>query len=281
MKAAGRTSEAATGMRLDAWIEAETATAVRLLGARGRRIHAGVHQARKAMRRARAALMLARPALGAGAELVERELRRANRSLAALRDAHALVTTLDRLALKAHTHEETLLLRRARRIAAAARAAAARDPASQAALADARAILAVLVPALAGLPWDAVTAAQLVDALAGTQHRVARLRARAVRSQDDEAWHRWRRWMRRQSQQRRACAAVGVEVPDSGFDKSLAEQLGVMQDLSLLIAHCGRGSLFAKPDRGRLRRFARRRLRRQRERIASVGEPGRAGVGDA
>lgn len=265
-------ADTATGAHLRAWVETELTAAIHQLGARGGRIHAGVHQARKAIRRARAALLLAGPVLGAGAGLVERELRRVNHSLSALRDAHALVGTLERLALKSRDHDETLLLRRAHRIAAAARAAAARDPVHLAAVVEARACLAVLVPALAGLPWDAVTAARLVDVLADTQHRVARLRARAVHGQDDEAWHRWRRWMRRQSQQRRACAAVGVEVPDTGFDKSLAEQLGVMQDLSLLIAHCRGDSLFAKPDRGQLRRFAERALQRQRKRLASVAE---------
>lgn len=269
---APKRDETATGARLHAWVEAELVAAIRQLGARGGRIHAGVHQARKGMRRARAALMLAGPMLGVGAGLLERELRQTNRSLSALRDAHALVGTLERLALKSRDHEQTLLLRRAHRVAASVRAAAARDPAHQAAVADARAYLRVLASALAGLPWDAMTAAQLVDALADTQRRVARLRARAVVGQDDEAWHRWRRWMRRQSQQRRACAAVGVEVPNTGFDKSLAEQLGVMQDLSLLIGHCRRESMFPKPDRGALRRFAERALGRQRERLASVAE---------
>lgn len=259
-----------TGMRLRGWVEAEVGAAVTALSARGGRIHAGVHHARKAIRRVRAALMLAGPALGPGTGMLDRALRDANRALSDLRDAHALVTTLQRLALKSHDHGDTQVLRRATRQAAAARAHAAREPAHQAAVSEARAVLAVVAAALQGLPWDQVAAAALVDALAQTQGQVARLRAKAVASGDDEAWHRWRRWMRRQSQQRRACAAVGVEVPDTGFDKSLAEQLGVMQDLGLLTGHCGRGSIFAKPDRKHLQRFAQRHLQRQRKRIASV-----------
>jgi hypothetical protein len=135
-------------------------------------------------------------------------------------------------------------------------------------------MLALAPPALAGLQWQQVGAARLVDALAQTQRRVARLRRKASRSQDDDAWHRWRRGMRRQSQQRRACRTLGVAVPGSGFDKSLAEQLGVLQDLCLLIGACGRDSIFDEPDRRRLCRFALRELKKQRKRIASVATGG-------
>ena len=263
-------AEDRTGERLHAWVVEQIGIATNRLSVQGGRIHEGVRQARKAIRRARAALLLAGPGLGASAAALGRELRRTNRALSALRDAHALVDVIERLALKSHSHADTQALRRARRTAALARAAATRDPAHRTAIAEASEMLALTPPALAGLPWEQVGAALLVDALARTQRRVARLRRRASCSQDDDAWHRWRRGMRRQSQQRRACRALGVAVPDSGFDKSLAEQLGVLQDLSLLIGACGRGSIFAEPDRRRLRRFARRALKKQRKRIASV-----------
>lgn len=263
----------AVGDRLAGWVRTEVALASKSLSAAGGRIHAGVHQARKSIRRTRAALMLAEAALGAGATIIGRELRHVNAALSALRDAHALVATLDRLAAKAAASGDALVLRRARRVAAARRAALARGQQHTATIRDARAALAMLGAGLSGLPWDRLTHAALVEALAATQHRIAVLREKAARSDRDEDWHRWRRWMRRQSQQRRACAAAGVDVPDTGFDKSLTEQLGAMQDLSLLIGHCGRGSIFVKPDRLLLRRYARRKLDRQRERIASVTQP--------
>lgn len=271
--AASSAFDDATGTRLLGWVHAELSAASAALAARGGRIHGGVHQARKSIRRTRAALMLAEPALGVGAAILGRELRRVNDTLSALRDAHAMVSTLDRLAAKAGDPADALALRRARRIAAAHRAGVAREEEQLAVVRDARAILTMLGAALSGLPWERLTAATLVTSLAATQQRVAVLRDRAARSDRTEDWHRWRRWMRRQSQQRRACAAVGVEVPDTGFDKSLAEQLGAMQDLSLLMEHCGRGSIFSKPDRVRLRRYARRKLARQRERIVSVTHP--------
>ena len=271
--AASSAFDDATGTRLLAWMHAEVSTASAALAARGGRIHAGVHQARKSIRRTRAALMLAEPALGVGAVILGRELRRVTDTMSELRDAHALVATLDRLAAKAGEPADALALRRARRIAAAHRAGAAREEGQLVVVRDARATLTMLNAALSGLPWERLTAATLVESLAATQQRVAALRDRAAHSDRAEDWHRWRRWMRRQSQQRRACAAVGVEVPDTGFDKSLTEQLGAMQDLSLLMEHCRRGSIFSKPDRVRLRRYAGRKLARQRKRIASVTCP--------
>lgn len=279
--AGGASTGEDVGRRLQALVEAELATAAKALRARGGRIHAGVHEARKAMRRARSALRLAGTAMGAGTQIIERELRKANKSLGRLRDAHALVETIDRLGHKLAEGEEGALLRRAGRIAAAQRAVAARDRALLDELAVAREALGVLQAALAGLPWERVTASLLLDALEGTGHEVEH-RARLARaSMRDADWHRWRRWMRRQSQQRRALVALGVDVQDTPFDKSLAEQLGVMQDLDLLISHCGPGSIFAKPDRKALRRIARKRLVRQRERIASVTGPEDPSVQDA
>lgn len=258
------------GDALHAFAEAQLAAALHGLAARGPRLHAGVHQARKSIRRSRAVLRLVGTDLGAGTAWVERELRRANRRLAMLRDAHALVETLDRLLHRSSAQAHALKLRRARRIAATRRAALARDPERLRERDDVHAAVAMLRAALAGLAWHRVTQATLVLGLADSEARAERERARAVASGDDEDWHRWRRWMRRLSQQHRACRAAGIELDDSRFDKSLAGQLGVLQDLSLLLEHCTRGSPFAKPDRRVLKAFARARLSRQRERIASV-----------
>ena len=55
------------------------------------------------------------------------------------------------------------------------------------------------------------------------------------------------------------------------FDQSLTEQLGVMQDLTLLLEHCGADSPFSRDDAATLHEFARRALSRQRRRVVSVG----------
>ncbi|WP_394541506.1 hypothetical protein [Lysobacter enzymogenes] len=66
------------------------------------------------MRRARATLALGANGLGPGAALVDRELRALNRDLSPLRDAHALVETLDRLLRGELAPQARTLLARAR-----------------------------------------------------------------------------------------------------------------------------------------------------------------------
>jgi CHAD domain-containing protein len=265
-------SAADLGSALRGYVSAELEAAVAGLHATaGHHVHAGVHRARKGMRRARAALALGDPVLGPGAILLERELRRVNRSLSELRDAQALVEVLDRLAAKARDEPTLRVLRRALRKGKADRAAMARRPELAAELAQARAMLATLRAALAGLPWDGISPAQLAEALARSSQRIDSAREKVRDDGGMEDWHRWRRRMRRLSQQHRACVAAGLEeLGASLFDKSLAEQLGVMQDLRLLLEHCGSESPFAQSDREALKRFAKTAWSRQRDRIASV-----------
>lgn len=258
------------GPALRVYIDAELAAAIQMLAAHGGRIHSGVHLARKAMRRSRAALALA-GGLGPGATLIDRQLRRLTRGLSALRDAHALVETLDRLRARSHDDDIRRRLARARRIAAQTRAALAHEPDVARNIRDTRAVLVTLRAALAGLPWEEIAASMLDEALAATSRDVASARDRVRKRGRDVDWHRWRRRMRRLSQQCRACTAAGIEANPSMFDKSLAEQLGVMQDLSLLLEHCGPDSAFSREDAAALGRFAQTALSRQRKRVASVG----------
>jgi hypothetical protein len=253
---------------------AELAAAIRALAAHGGRIHAGVHLSRKAMRRTRATLRLGGD-LGPGARLIDRKLRRLNRGLSALRDAHALVETLDRLVGRPHRDEVQLCLRRARRTAAQRRAGLTHQAEVLHRVAESRALLVTLRAALIGLPWDGISMTMLEEALSATTRDGAAARDRACTRGGDRDWHRWRRRMRRLSQQHRACVAAGVEVATTMFDKSLTEQLGVMQDLTLLLEHCGANSPFSKEDAATLRDFAKRALSRQRRRVVSVApDPG-------
>lgn len=260
----------APGESLGDYARDELDAAIARLGWRGGRLHAGVHQARKALRRVRATLALGADTLGPGAALVDRELRRINDGLSSLRDAQALVETLDRQLAIGHATATMRLLRRARRLAAASRVTAARadDPG----LAGRRAMLQVLRAALVALPWAAVPASQLRAGLADSQSRLDRARARALTTGRDSHWHRWRRRARRLSQLRRALHASGLDaqVPldAASLDKPTTQRLGVAQDLSLLLEHCGRGSVFGKPDRRALRHYAEPELARLRRRIA-------------
>ena len=264
------TSGSGPGIALRDYGLAELTTAIEALATRGSRLHAGIHQARKAIRRTRAMLAMGGPALGAGAELIDRHLRRVNRRLSPLRDLHALVQTLDRLGIKARGESTRMALDRARRIATRRRAALSRKPEFARALQEAQPVLVTLRAALQGLPWESLATSMVTEAMTSAAHKAEAARQRACAHGDAEDWHRWRRRMRRISQQHRAVIAVGLAAPASRFDKNLTQQLGVMQDLSLLVAHCDKDSPFPKPTRLALRCFAERTLARQRTRIRSV-----------
>ena len=260
------------GPALRGYAARELAGAIEGLGRRGGRIHGGVHRARKSLRRVRAVLALCGSGPGPGAELLDRELRRANRRLSRLRDAQALVEVLDRLIRKAESSDSSELLRRARRAAARVRAEQARlerdlDPGFH----DTRALLGTLQAALPALQWTSVTEAQVAASLQSSTTRLARASARARSTGRDRDWHRWRRRARRLSQQRRALGDVAAQsaVIQRG-DKAVAEWLGDAQDFALLHDHCGRRSVFTGADRRTLRALAEHGRRRLRERVAQA-----------
>jgi len=231
-------------------------------------VHEGVHQARKSLRRTRAVLALGAPVLGPGANLVDREVRRVNRRLSTMRDAQALVETLDRLIAKCKVSETMPVLRRARRTAAQARVESARrELADDPGLARKRMLLRTLRAALPALPWDALTETRVRDALDYGLARVDAADAQARATGRDVDWHRWRRRVRRLSQQH---PALG-DVIDLGMAKkrikSLAVDLGEAQDYALLRDHCGRRSIFSELDRRVLRTLADEGSQRLRDRI--------------
>jgi len=252
------------------YVLAEFDAAMAALAHRGGRLHAGVHRARKAIRRIRAVLVLGADVLDRDGSRLERGLRRVNRGMSELRDAHALVETLERLLPKASDHDARRLLRRSRRAAAQRRARLGRSARLKREVDEARAELKALRAEAAEQNWDGIRATTLTAALAAAQVRMVDACAQALATDAEADWHRWRRRIRTRLQQQRASALAGVGAGVSLYDQSLAEQMGAMQDLSLLLSHCGHGSVFSKPDRKHLRRFAEAALVRQRERIASV-----------
>jgi CHAD domain-containing protein len=256
------------------YADTELAQAITRLGWRGGRMHEGIHQARKSLRRVRAVLALGAAVLGPGAELIDREVRRVNRRMSRMRDAQALVETLDRLLKRATSQDELPVLRRARRVAAQARAdSARRERTEDPDLAHKRMLLTTLRAALPVLPWNALTEARVRDALDFGLVRIETAGARARASGRDTDWHRWRRRVRRLSQQHRA---LGDAITDLGFArkrcKSLAVLLGEAQDHALLREHCGRRSIFAEPDRHVLAALANEGTQRMRVRIEKALE---------
>ncbi|MFC3550739.1 CHAD domain-containing protein [Lysobacter cavernae] len=278
-------AEPAPGPALRDYACAELDAAIAALEEPGEALHEGVHRARKSLRRTRATLALGDRALGPGYVLLDRELHRINDGLSALRDAQALVETLERLLARKRAAATRQPLQQAREAAVAARAACAEavlavDPA----LDQRRALLAVLRAAVPALAWERLTPAAVRVALADSERSMQRAWRRVAaggEDGDDEGWHRWRRRARRVSQQRRALAAAAMPVatlarPDatgaqrSGFDKRLTERLGQAQDLTLLLEHCGRDSPFSPADRAALKAYAKPELARSRKRIAAA-----------
>jgi hypothetical protein len=257
------------GLRLHRHVTGELAAASAGLAAHGRGLREGVHRARKAIRRTRAALRLGWSSPGADVALALSELQRLNEALSDLRDTHVVVGVVDRL-LAQESKEARRGLRKARKALAKHRLEGERDARLQTVVDDVRKQLAFLGHGIDVLPWSEVDPETIHAQLARTQSRIDRARGKAVPDGKPDHWHRWRRRLRRLSQQRRACRDIGIDVAEDLFAKSLAEQLGVLQDLNMLVAH-GAGDLGLPDDARRALKHAAKRARDvQRQRLLSV-----------
>ena len=111
------------GPALRDYVLAELDAALKSLGQPGDDIHEGVHRARKGLRRVRATLALGDGILGPGVALLDREIKHLNTGLSGLRDAHALVETLERMRKRARKDDTRQLFDQAREGAVAPRTA--------------------------------------------------------------------------------------------------------------------------------------------------------------
>ena len=250
------------GGDLRAYALDQLAGAASQLGREGEARHDGVHQARKSLRRARAALALAPRALGDKGRRLDAALAAACRGMGALRDAQALLEALQRLAPRLPSElrdilPEAMVLATARRNAMLA-AALERDPG----FARRRARLDALAIRLAKLDWDAVREKDVAKAVARSERRVAKARRRVKRHpEDDERWHVLRRRLRRLRQQDSLLQAVAPAFrPAGGVSADQATALGEAQDDALLLRHCARRSPFPPAIRRVIRAIARERL---------------------
>ena len=226
-------------------------------------LHAGIHQARKSIRRVRSALALGRRALGSGAKRLDGELGRLCRGLSRLRDAQALVEALQRLRERAPRELQAILP------AAVAAACQRRDRLLEQALARdphyaaRRRRLRAAALRLQRLDWAALRTADISKAAQRSERRAGKAGRRARQQfSDDESWHVFRRRLRRLHQQDSLLAAL--QLPVRAVARALERQanaLGEAQDDALLLAHCGRRSPFTPAQRALLRKTARERLR--------------------
>ena len=254
------------GLRLQAFALVELREAQALLAKPGDDRHEGVHQARKRLRRTRAALALGRKALGREGRRLDEDLGRLCRGLSPLRDAQALIEGLQRLPATAagplaSALPDMVALARKRRDDCLARALA-RDPDFQ----RRRDRLQAMTARLEALDWTGVKPGAVAKSVARSEKRLAKARRRATRDpRDDARWHAMRRRLRRLRQQDHLLAAVEPDLrPVGNVTAEEAAVLGEAQDDALLLRHCGSHSPFPPPLRRLLRAEARARLGRVR-----------------
>jgi hypothetical protein len=253
------------GHRLRDFASAQLLAAENHLECKGEQLHAGIHQCRKSLRRARAALALGEPGFAGQASSLDVDLGRLCRGLSPVRDAQALVDTLKRLQDTAPELRSVL----PEAIAAAqlrrdhmARKLLLRDEE----LRSRRRRIRALRQRLTGLDWQSVDEETVHESLAHSERRMEKSEARAERRKDDnDAWHRFRRRLRRLHQQhtllRELAPALGLSAHPA---EDKANCLSEAQDDTLLMARCRSHSPFRPEHRRLLRDVARRRLKHAR-----------------
>jgi len=204
-------------------------------------VHTRVHEARKAIRRARALLALAEDG-DAAFDVVPADqiLQRVGDGLSKLRDAHAAMETAQALA----KHDDR---KRWRPVVEALRerstALVARELKRDPGFARRQATIAGAQHYLDRLPWGEFKSTQLREGLRRQRRRVDKAARRATRRPDAENLHRWRRKVRRLRMQVDAAPKLKPRdaQPDRTTTKSkslhkLSDSLGHQQDLHVLAA---------------------------------------------
>jgi len=201
----------------------EIAAADAALAAAARNPHRRVHQARKALRRARVLLALiarADPAFAA----VDAKLRRAARSLSRLRDAAVAVETftwlMKRKALRGTVDASVPLRDDLVRCRDLLLAEHRRDDPG---FVNLRRYLQRARDAASALSWSHADPRAVARGLARSRRRIAKIDEHARRSNEEHVRHRWRRRLRRYSDQHALIAEILG--PNGGCDGADAGEL--------------------------------------------------------
>lgn len=257
-------------------VREQCALARACLRRRGAQLPEAVHNARRAVRRARAVLLLARPALAAEAYFQALgPWREAGRLLTALRDAESAIEALQRLQQEV---PELLTPAASARLMRGLRQR--RDRLERAAAPDLDAAYAALGVAQRGIPaWTAgVDAESLWRGLRQGYNRAARAgRAAAGAAPDAAAWHEFRQrvrahWLQVDVLRPLWPAVLGAHAQEA---RRLSQLLGHERDLLLLDQRVAalRGELAAdcprEPARARIAQL-RERLRQRGVALAAV-----------
>jgi hypothetical protein len=198
MQDASKTLITRIGICLHGYVLDQFDIAGRSLGRSRERLHGGIHQARKSIRRIRAALDLGRTGLWPEAAAAYDELRNLCRGLSEVRDAHAVIETLDRVFKQSDDSAIRIILRRVREKLVRTQTACLnrllkRDPG----LRRYRTCLRMLRDRTEALRWNTIDAPCIRSALARSERRAERAAKNARHSRHGPMRHRWRRRLRR------------------------------------------------------------------------------------
>ena len=269
----------AIGSRLMAFASGQLLQAQTLLAQEGEARHSGIHEARKCIRRTRAALALGARVFDGREERLDDELGRLCRGLSPLRDAQALIEALQRLDDSAPPAVRDILplagmaVRKRRDVML--QHALQRDPQFDAR----RQRLSAAQARLLRLPWQSVSGDDIAKAVMRSKRRAHKAQRRVERHpDDDEAWHVFRRRLRRLRQQDTLLATLRPDLrPSTGHHEHQAQTLGESQDDALLLRHCGGRSPFPADQRRLLRDIARERLQRTRSTCGTASRASNTG----
>jgi len=257
------------GMRLERYVCEQLTLATSSLALHGRESRHGIHQGRRAIRRARAALFLGWEHPNAAVALALEQLKRANGELSELRDAHALVGAVKCMS-KLATGDAFDALRSARKRLKKRRAQLEHDAKAQSRIEQARERIMFIAAGAAAFPWKRITEGDIRGALAATGAQVAHAQQSALAHPSQAKLHKWRRRLRRMLQQREACDVLAIHVPEDRFAECAAEQLGRLQDDNVLLAEAPRLADLHGRRKKRFRRVVRNARDLQLERLVSV-----------
>lgn len=222
------------GSRLGRLLQHECQAAIDALAAGGD-VHAQVHEARKAIRRARSLIALVEPELDA--EAADAILKRTGDSLGALRDARAVTLTAIGLHKRrpdpGWAQAASALARRADRLVA-------RELALDPGFAKRRRAIRRAARQLEALPWNALESAGIRAGLVRQGRRADKAAQRARKSPEAQNLHRWRRRVRRLRMQVDALAQLKIRILDQDPVVArrlhrLSDELGAHQDLAVLV----------------------------------------------
>lgn len=190
-----------------------------------------IHEVRKDLKRVRALLRLVEPAVRT--RPLERDSAAAARELSGLRDADALLETVDRLAPRVTSTEaaEALAGVRSRLVRQRSRFGESGLPVEVVGPVAAR--LKDVAARLEDVSFEGVGADRLDEGLAKSRARAARAWRRVAKKSSATRIHEFRKAVKRELYQRELCGRPFNRM-DRAMLKKLSEVLGELQDLTVL-----------------------------------------------